>query len=243
MLTTFDGRPRSLQGVAKLWPRYYEPLHRLFQRPYLRFANYPNADRYIEAGRAIAARQGRAFDLDMLRQSLTLAFCDAHGAIKDGAHCIVIGDGFAALGSILVEALPGCKVSFVNIAPLIAIDRMYFERAHPIHMANFIDATDFETIPQAHLSIDIACMGEINPDVCDRYCQIRAERCSYSYSCNRVEKMLPDGTVTRFSEYAWPAFLKVLVDEPCPWHQTFYSFRPPFRRKYDGPFQHKLLAR
>ena len=62
----------------------------------------------------------------------------------------------------------------------------------------------------------------------------------YFYCCNRVEKQFPDGTVTRLSEYPWKKDDKILVNELCPWHQEYYSFRPPFYRKYDGPIMHKL---
>lgn len=241
MLDGFDGKPEHLRGVARLWPRYTERLHRWFQKPYERMgAAFPRLDRFVSAGLAVAKRQRRAFDLEMLRQSLTLAFCDAHGAMTEDGHYVVIGDGYAALGSILIEAMPNSSVTFINIGPVLSIDREFFERAHPNRHADFIDAIDFETMPKAQLSFDIACMGEINPDIINRYCQLRAERCLYSYSCNRVEKTFPDGTVTRFRDYGWPP-MTVVVDELCPWHQTFYSFKPPFKRKFDGPFRHKLL--
>ena len=60
------------------------------------------------------------------------------------------------------------------------------------------------------------------------------------YCCNREEKRLPDGTITRFADYPWRGSDRVLVDERCPWHQRHYRFRPPFYRPFDGPTRHRL---
>ena len=62
------------------------------------------------------------------------------------------------------------------------------------------------------------------------------------YCCNREEKQLPDGTVTRFSEYPWSLSDEVIMDELCPWHQEYYSVRPPFYRTYDGPIRHRMVV-
>jgi hypothetical protein len=62
----------------------------------------------------------------------------------------------------------------------------------------------------------------------------------FFYSCNREEKILPDGTVTRFSEYPWHAKDQIIVDALCPWHQETYSYKPPFYWPYDGPIKHRL---
>jgi hypothetical protein len=62
----------------------------------------------------------------------------------------------------------------------------------------------------------------------------------YFYCCNRLEKTLPDGTITRFRNYPWKDDDKIIVDELCPWHQYYYSASFPFYHQYDGPVQHRL---
>ena len=95
------------------------------------------------------------------------------------------------------------------------------------------------------LALNIASMQEMNPPVTAAYFDdlraIASRRQVKFYCCNREEKMLPDGTVSRFHEYPWQANDRVLIDELCPWHQQYYSFRPPFYRSYDGPHRHRLV--
>jgi len=87
-------------------------------------------------------------------------------------------------------------------------------------------------------------MQEMDLHIIDRYFQdmrsIKTKKLIF-YCCNRIEKKLPDGTITKFKEYPWIAEDEIIRDELCPWHQEFYSFRPPFFRRYDGPIQHKLV--
>lgn len=62
------------------------------------------------------------------------------------------------------------------------------------------------------------------------------------YCCNREEKILPDGTIVRFKDYPWSPQDDVLDDAACPWHQQYYSARPPFIHPYDGPIRHRLAV-
>lgn len=61
------------------------------------------------------------------------------------------------------------------------------------------------------------------------------------YCCNREEKYHPDGTLIRFADYPWQENDDVLVDELCPWHDQFYTFRPPGYHPYDGKIVHRLI--
>jgi len=54
------------------------------------------------------------------------------------------------------------------------------------------------------------------------------------------KKMLPGGGVLKLDDYPWSASDRILVDELCPWSQTFYTWRPPIYRPYDGPIRHRL---
>ena len=96
------------------------------------------------------------------------------------------------------------------------------------------------------LALNIASMQEMNPSVTAAYFDdlraVASRRELTFYCCNRDEKTLPDGTVSKFNEYPWQANDRVLVDELCPWHQQYYTIRPPFFRSYDGPTRHRLVA-
>lgn len=241
MLKGFDGTARGLRGVAHLRGPAFTPLHLWFQRPYHKAGwSLPSLGPFTKAGRTVAWRQRRAFDLNMLRQSLTLAFCDSYGVLKPGSRYVIIGDGYAALGSVIAELDETAEIFFINIPPVLDMDKQFFAMAHPGRLAHFIPAEEQDKFPECRASFDIACMGEINPDVRDSYCQLRAQRSTFIYSCNRESKTFSDGTTTRFSDYDWHD-AKLIVDDSCPWHQSFYAFRPPFRRLYEGPFRHKLL--
>ena len=72
-----------------------------------------------------------------------------------------------------------------------------------------IRAVDHELICYCPLNlvINIVSMQEMNPSVIREYFDDLRKRISdhdlYFYFCNRLEKSLPDGTVTRFFEYPW----------------------------------------
>lgn len=96
------------------------------------------------------------------------------------------------------------------------------------------------------LTLNIASMGEMDPPtIADYFADLRAAALHRPlghafYCCNRDEKRLPDGTVTRFADYPWRADDRILVDGPCPWHQRHYTARPPFYHPYDGLVRHRL---
>jgi hypothetical protein len=48
------------------------------------------------------------------------------------------------------------------------------------------------------------------------------------YCCNREEKTLSDGTITRFKDYPWNSLDNIQIDDLCPWHQQYYIFIPLF---------------
>lgn len=111
---------------------------------------------------------------------------------------------------------------------------------------NVIQAKNHELLKKCpiDIAINIASMQEMNPDTISDYFSdlryIASRRKVMFYCCNREEKKLPDGTLIRFNEYPWNENDKILIDELCPWHQHYYSIKPPFYHKYDGPHRHRL---
>jgi hypothetical protein len=112
-----------------------------------------------------------------------------------------------------------------------------------------VQAADHHLLRHCPMDVvfNVVSMGEMDPAVTEAYfADIRAAAAAQPgrelafYCCNREEKTLPDGTVTRFAAYPWEREDRMLVDGLCPWHQRYYSFRPPFYFPYDGPIRHRL---
>jgi hypothetical protein len=95
------------------------------------------------------------------------------------------------------------------------------------------------------LAININSMQEMNNTDIDSYFDhlrtITNDRELFFYCCNRVEKILPDDTLTKFFEYPWHDKDQIYVDELCPWGQVCYSYKPPFYHKLKGPIWHRLV--
>jgi hypothetical protein len=109
----------------------------------------------------------------------------------------------------------------------------------------FLEAEKYEMLTgmPIDLFINISSMQEMNYNVINKYFDLMRSSTSesvYFYCCNRVEKILPDGSVVRFAEYSWNN-CNIIFDELCPWYQKYPISIPPFWRPFDGPIQHRLV--
>lgn len=228
-------------------------------RLYLVFALRRLGLQYRKALKMLAVSTNRLLCYDMVRMALTIQFLATHFPNLGNKKIAVIGDGYGTMGSLLKILFPNCQVTYVNLGRTLAFDALYTARAHPgarhILIAksgdsvsddfNYIEAEKvFEIRPEADLFINIASMQEMNPAVIREYLELMRSQLStvWFYCCNRVEKLLPDGTITRFREYGWEKEDRIIIDELCPWHQVSPMNRPPFFRKFDGPTQHRLVC-
>lgn len=272
-LQGFGGSARPYKGLRGVVHNRFLRRYRAMGSPFSAFGAFD------DLARRITERERRAYDLDMLRQTLTLAFLSKHlvagRAAADTTAC-VIGDGFASMTALLLAGDAAHRVVLVNLTKTLLVDLWYLrlwmgdatfdasvdlvtdangladafakptgpERGRVVA----IQATNHELLRACpiDLTINIASMQEMDPPVIAAYFAhlryVGARRETYLYCCNREEKKLPDGTVTRFRDYPWDAADRVLVDELCPWHQQYYSVVPPFYRRYDGPHRHRLAA-
>lgn len=224
----------------------------------------------------VTIKQGRAYDLDVLRQTLTIAFLLASAPAKftGNTTCCVIGDGFASMSTLLLASKSAGRVVLVNLTKTLLVDLWYlklwmgedvFEKSvdlvvdeaglaralakpHDAQQIIAIQASDHRLLQSCPIDfvINIASMQEMDPPVISRYFEdlrvIARKRDLLFYCCNREEKTLPDGVVTKFANYPWVDDDKVWVDGLCPWTQYYYSNRPPFYRPYDGAFRHRLVT-
>ena len=157
----------------------------------------------------------------------------------------VIGDGFANMASLILANLPHSRVILVNLTKTLLVDLAFTFKAFPEagialvqdadDMAEAMQRTDIRVIAVGadnarllagvpiSLAVNIMSMMEMDPPVTKMYFDTLRQcprKSTVFYCCNRVEKRLPDGTITRFSGYPWDPDDEILVDEPSPWDRT-----------------------
>lgn len=190
-----------------------------------------------EACRAIGLSLGQ----DTVRQLCTLALLRHH--LPTRARVLIIGDGYGALGAMVARFYPAALVHMVDLSFNLEEQRARLTRAFGSHRFSFSHASEIEKHGWLHydVAVNVASMQEMNPDEIARYFAFMRGRAELFYCCNRERKELPDGTVTEFDAYPWSLEDNVLLDEPCPWHQWYFSARLPLIRRYDGVIRHRLV--
>lgn len=246
-------------------------LHKSFQKRFRKLAVEYNDFGILDSEMyRITDLQDRTYNLDVLRQTLTLALLKYK--LKNHGNfdiAVVIGDGFASMSSLLLASKFVKKVILINLSKTLLVDIEYFSKISNYYSFTYclvneendliyaLNSSEFNLVTiqasnqsflkliPADLVINIASMQEMNNEIIQRYFEdmrsISKKKDLYFYCCNREEKKLPDGTVTAFKKYPWKGFDEILMDELCPWHQDYYSFIPPFHRLYDGPIRHRLV--
>jgi len=266
------GRLDGLKGFGGFIPRsslLRRVGHRLMQRPYRQMAkSFPEFLQWDAMAGKLAKTQRKIYDLDMLRQAITLACLRDFlpGCLAPGSTLLVIGDGFGTLSSLALMAEPRLRVILVNLTKTLLADLIFIQRglsgvtvALPTTVESMrsaiadgeasviaVRADDYRFIREAKidLAVNIASMQEMNPSVIKEYFAALRDSAGgepFFYCCNREEKVFSDGTMVRFAEYPWHEEDGVLVDELCPWHQYYYTLLPPRYLPYDGPIRHRLI--
>lgn len=222
-----------------------------------------------ESAEANTLRNSSRFSLDTLRQVLTLTHLKAQDLITDNNISLVIGDGFASMGSLLLQSGIAKKVVMVNLTKTLFVDVAHAmtlpelaENESMVLVDNerdlkkavkndkvkmvFIEAVNCEILhaSEADLVFNIASMQEMDMKYIDNYFdqmrKIAQKKPVYFYCCNRESKTFPDETQIDFSAYPWKDEDKHYFDEPCPWHQDYYRLIPKFYFPYDGPIIHRF---
>jgi hypothetical protein len=241
-------------------------LHQALQIPFLSYGRHYKTFPYTRrAGRSIARRQGRVFDVDDLRAVLSLS-CVRHHVELDPSkrHAIaVIGDGYGRISNLILETLPRTLVILVNLAPSLEMDLAAIQVVRPQakvlaataaqEIAHVPDDVNVMALPaeKAHLlryvpvegAFNTSSMQEMDYEAIRNYFDLLRSAPAadtWFYCANAVEKKWVDGTVIRFGDYPWSPEDRTLLDEICPWAHKSYQIRPP--RYIDYPFrnQHRL---
>ncbi len=128
-----DGRIDGIIGFGDVetkysWVKVF--IHTYFQRFFRniakRYSGFKNLDAKMSE---ILNLQNRAYSLDALRQTITLAFLKDH--IKNYKNidvAVVIGDGFASMASLLLVSKFAKKVVSINLSKTLFVDLEYFSR-------------------------------------------------------------------------------------------------------------------
>lgn len=267
-----DGELQGLTGFGN----YEAPLHGLkrffhwflmtpFRRMGSKFKHFSKIDRIA---REIAARQNRNYNLDILRQAITVSFLLDHvpnDLESEDGLILAIGDGFGTFSALILEVFPKARVVFINLTKVLLVDIIYLRKGVPgVNVALVNDTQSLATALAdksiraisiqsddayllKHLPISLAtnivAMQEMNPPVIAEYFDAMRHSTGNApmfYCCSREVKTLPDGVVVRFDDYPWEGTDQVIVDELCPWNKYRYATRPPFYPPYDGTIRHRL---
>ena len=204
------------------------------------------------------SKSNRIIDTDAIRHIHTFEYLKK---IKNVNKICIIGDGKlnGVIGSIAV--FPNAKIFLVNIAEtfindlnvnkkMSLIDEEEIKLVETIEnlsenklkTLNLIPAhlKDFLKNYKIDLFINISSFQEMNLMEINEYFNIIKSLKSLLYSCNRISKKLPDGSIINSKDYPWESG-KIILDEICPWHRYYYNYSFPFIHKYDGLHVHKLI--
>ena len=219
----------------------------------------------------IVKRMGLRFSQDAFRQVCTLNLIVRTFGASAPANILVIGDGYGILSALLHDRYPDAKIFLADLGSVLFFQAYYLSKAFPEAKQTIADEHDeanesvravFSFCPADNLdslaneefdiAINVASMQEMTPAVINDYFHfLRQQNTKLFYCCNRLEKKLIGGEVTRFMDYPWSPNDEYIVDELCPWHQWFlgmglsktvkiFGVPAPFIHRYDGLHWHRL---
>ena len=261
----FGSNKKQYKGLSKI---AHQVLQIPFRKMGKKFSDFNDIDK---VAKDILRRINKGYSLDVLRQVISLSYLRDNGVVRDGGLSCVIGDGFATMTSLLLESSAQrvvlvnlVKTLLMDLWQLKLLLGTKFnktvalvdKKSDIVEILSITGVKDFVIAVEADnhhliqecpidLIINIASMQEMNPKVIAEYftdISIAAKNHnSFFYCCNRKTKSFPDGTVVNFKDYPWHLSGKALDNGQCPWHQKYYSMRPPFYHDYDGVLQHRLV--
>src|SRR3989338_676354 len=247
-------RPRSLRHLKHFLPSVLS--RRLLSR-------FGVSKEIKAAGYDIARREERLLIFDEAKQIIICDILNRYDILKQATIIVVIGDGYGFMTCLLKLVAPKAKIICVNLGKMLLFDLLYASKVFSEKMfllqnkddysevleqysMIFVEAEKYEMLlgKNVDVFINIASMQEMSPDVIKTYFDIIRSNTGkrYFYSCNREEKILPNGTVVRFNEYPWDLNKdEIIFDELCAFYQKYPVSVPPFWLPFDGPMKHRLI--
>jgi len=229
-------------------------IHKLLEK--IIFGNDVFKTKTYYAYKSVFDKTRRHIDVDTIRHIFT--FEKLKDQVNPKTIC-VIGDGKinGVLGAHLT--FPSAKIFSVNLSEVLINDYIILNKIN-IDLnksVTLVDDINFSTnnkmltlVPSnfkkfllnknIELFINIASFQEMTEIEIKNYFEIIKNNKSKLYCCNREYKKLPDGEELYFEKYPFLNSKKIFWED-CPWHQKFYSLRPPFIHDYDGNVKHCLV--
>jgi hypothetical protein len=230
----------------------------------------------MKVAHSLARRIGLAFSYDCFRQVCSLDLIMSQRPNKERLSIINIGDGYGFLSALIKDLFPNSLICLVDIGKTLLFQAYYCQKAHP-ECSHRLILDSSETTNQSdpgflycpaeylerlgglsfEIAINIASMQEMNQTSINTYFDFLRYHMppnNLFYCCNREEKDMPGGEISRFFSYPWRKEDIHLVDEYCPWHLYFFSFRRakngpllfntrvPFINYFDGLHRHRLTV-
>jgi hypothetical protein len=265
----FGSNERSYKGIVKLAHLAFQFRYRIWAlKSMKRFLIFFKLD--LKNNNILKKQnKGYSLDCLRQTLSLSFLYEKVPSIFKNKSSILVIGDGFASMTNLLWSTNYSNNIILINLTKTLLVDLLHIKKNLSSNdfdnnvfliseneklkdIENLISNRKIIILIEAknhffldylsfNLVINIASMQEMNNEVIKEYFDhIQKKEDVYFYCCNRKQKFLPDGTVTKINEYPWKSNDRIIVDELCPWHQEYYTFSKPFYRKYDGPHIHQL---
>ena len=234
----------------------------------------------VKKARGIAKRVGLPFTYDCFRQVCTVTLLAKYLPGNKKIRVLNIGDGYGFLSCLIKDVFPNAQLCLVDLGKTLFFQSCYCQKAYPqsnhylvdrdsqmdavfseAEKANFIycpaeilDKLDKISFDAA---VNVVSMHEMTNETIKRYFAFLRDHLNeenYFYCCNRLEKHLPGGEITKFYSYPWGEHDRHIVDELCPWqryyfgiHRTLrglkiFGLRVPFISYFDGDIQHRLTV-
>jgi len=227
--------------------------------------------RLLPSALRLSRKMGLHFTYDAFRQVCVVVALKPYLRVK-AVRILNIGDGYGFFSALIKNYYPDAKIICVDLGKTLLFQAHYCQRAFPASIrclageqsiaANvdfvFCPAEDLESLSgeKFDLAVNIASMQEMNSETLRRYFQFLRRTLNtdgHFYCCNREEKVMSGGEVSRLSDYPWKAGDKNIWDEVCPWYRFFLSshrtpkgprignMRVPFMNTFDGVVRHRLV--
>ena len=229
----------------------------------------------IKVAQYLTKSMGLSFTYDCFRQMCSLALVRSKLKNQGKLTMMSIGDGYGFLSGLYKKFYPNSSIVLVDLGKSLFFQARELKEAFP-NLRHYLvqgDETsteafqgyDFIFCPAEHVNVlqgvvfdfayNIASMQEMtNPTIKKYFDFLRANMTKENlfYCCNRIEKIMDGGEITRFEEYPWDQGDRYLVDADCPWMKFFISgqktrrgfkigqWRVPLINYFDGDLKHRL---
>ena len=210
---------------------------------HMAYLRAPGLSSDVRLAKPIVWQMGLLFSQDAFRQVCTVNLLARYlHSTELPKRILVIGDGHGILSALLHARYPEAKICLIDLGAVLFFQAFHLRKAFPQATQSVVDEDSsdgensvFQFCPAelldrlpadpVDIALNVASMQEMDPSAISNYFSVlRIHGTRLFYCCNRLEKRMPGGEITRFMDYPWSAQDEHLVDELCPWHQWFFGY-------------------